>query len=307
MQEKTIRTEFGTYAVRRHAPHPDRPWVIFIPGGPGISGEGEQRFLTPYLEREANLLWFDQLGNARAPAHDPGMITFRNAAADIAGLVRQEVDGPVHVIAHCAGFLTLHEIVREHRDVVSGATVIAPEANNEAFRTLVRGQIARGRLHPARLEPEIRSRLERFLETPVHEWGAAEVDLFLELYVRTDDWFALYWRRAEARAEFEELERDTPLAVDTFTQLAVEHFSRRGWRAPDYSGIPVQIIQGEGDPCTVWEEQGPNVMAMIPDARVTMIPEGHHWPHIERPEATMAAIGEFIRRLPRGSNEPVGA
>src|SRR6478736_5766786 len=115
MDVKRVRTEFGTYTVRHHAPHPDRPHVIFLSGGPGISGEGEQRFLTPYLENEVNLLWFDQLGNARAPAHAPEMITWRNVASDIAGIIRQEVGGPVHVVAHCAGFLTLHEIVRDHR------------------------------------------------------------------------------------------------------------------------------------------------------------------------------------------------
>src|SRR6478609_4505949 len=134
MDVKTVRTDYGTYTIHRDAPHPDHPYLIFLAGGPGISAKAEQAFITPYLREQVNLLWFDQLGNAGAPAHSPELITWRNAARDIAHLVRVEIGAPVHVLAHCAGLLTLNSILHIDRSVVHSATIIAPEGSVVAFK-----------------------------------------------------------------------------------------------------------------------------------------------------------------------------
>jgi pimeloyl-ACP methyl ester carboxylesterase len=293
---KTVRTDHGTYTIHRDAPNPGLPYLIFLAGGPGFGSAAERLFLSPFLREQVNFLWFDQLGTAEAPAHAPELITWRNLVADVAQLIREEVGAPVHILAHCAGLLTVNELVRSHRELIRGVTVVAPEGSVVGFKTIVRGQIASGRLDLSRLDAALRERLDRFFDSSAAGWSGAEIMLILELYAQTEDWFGFYWRNPQARALFDDLSRESPFAPETFVRLATEHLQQMGRVPPDYSGVPVQLICGEGDPVSVWEEQGPHMKRLIPHAEVTIIPDGHHWPYFERPQETVEALRTFIRK-----------
>ncbi|HET7041454.1 MAG TPA: alpha/beta hydrolase [Gemmatimonadales bacterium] len=293
---KSIRTASGSYTIHHASGAKGLPIGVFFSGGPGLSVAPERRHLEPLLRPHLDMIWFDQLGNAEAPAHSPESVTWRNLVDDAAHIIRQEAGGPVHVIAHCAGVFASHGLVASHRELVRSATLISPEGNAPlSFKSVLRGEIATGALNPEALPAALRQHLDRVLGSSDVEWGKAEVDLILQLFAVAQDWFGLYWRDQTARARFEDLGRDAPIAVETFARLATEQFEKREELGPIYSDIPVHVIHGEGDPCTIWEEEAPHVMKLAPAAKVTMISEGHHWPYFERPEPTIHAMVAFIQ------------
>ncbi|GAA1001615.1 alpha/beta fold hydrolase [Subtercola frigoramans] len=62
-------------------------------------------------------------------------------------------------------------------------------------------------------------------------------------------------------------------------------------------GLPALVIWGESDRI-VTPAYGSAFAAAIPDARLTVLENAGHLPHIEQPEATSAVIAEFLASLP---------
>lgn len=100
--------------------------------------------------------------------------------------------------------------------------------------------------------------------------------------------------------------RDTSNMTDAELGLAarnLESFARFCWEPYMHNpklkhrlgriGVPTLLVWGERDGI-VTPEYGAGYAGLIPGARLTVIPDSGHYPHLERPEAFLAAIGEFV-------------
>jgi pimeloyl-ACP methyl ester carboxylesterase len=58
-------------------------------------------------------------------------------------------------------------------------------------------------------------------------------------------------------------------------------------------GVPTLVVWGEADGI-VTPAYGEAYRALIPGATLRVIPAAGHYPHLERPDAFLGAIGEFL-------------
>ncbi len=65
-------------------------------------------------------------------------------------------------------------------------------------------------------------------------------------------------------------------------------------------GVPTLMVWGENDGI-VAPDYGRGYGALIQGAALTIIPESGHYPHLERPEAFLQAIGDFLGTAGRGA------
>jgi len=136
--------------------------------------------------------------------------------------------------------------------------------------------------------------------------GAADRDI-------TDIWqlspqkvAALKWRDPE------KAKRDTATMTDAQLGMAarnLESFARFCWEPYMHNpklkhrlgriGVPTLLVWGDKDGI-VTPDYGRGYRALIPGATLTVIPEAGHYPHLERPDAFLTAVGDFLQAPRRG-------
>ena len=60
--------------------------------------------------------------------------------------------------------------------------------------------------------------------------------------------------------------------------------------------IPVEILHGEADEIVPAPVHANGIHALLPNSRLTLLPDTGHMPHHAQPEATVAAIDRAARR-----------
>lgn len=65
--------------------------------------------------------------------------------------------------------------------------------------------------------------------------------------------------------------------------------------------VPFEAIYGSEDVRPRWPME--QIVALLPDGRMTVIDGAGHWPWLTHPRETRAAISAFLRRIVRGTEE----
>jgi pimeloyl-ACP methyl ester carboxylesterase len=178
--------------------------------------------------------------------------------------------------------------------MIRSAVWLAPLASPaELFKGLLRRSVAESRLVPARLPADERSALERLVNAPNDEFGAADAAAILALAAKIDDFWGLYWTDRAAMARHLAWFEERPFAPVAFLEIVTDLFGLTPNRWPSYDGIPALMLYDPGDRVAPWLEQGAKLAAHIPHARTQVVNNGYHWLQFQQPDACVASTLAF--------------
>lgn len=261
--------------------------LLVIHGGPLL----DHGYLLPHLRPLADdheLIFYDQrLCGRSAGTVDPGSVTIADFVADIEGLREALGLESLHVLAHSWGGLLAQHHAVAHPDRVRSLILLDPLAPTSeiwqreqaavAARVTEADMAARQEIMAseafARRDPDAIRDLLRLSFRPEFA-DPAQVER-LDLYVPDD-----YARRSEQ-----------------FAALGPELQSydlREGLAAVD---VPALVVYGERESGS--ELGGAALVAALPRARMLVLEDCGHFPFVERPDALLAAVRDFLAEAER--------
>ena len=97
----------------------------------------------------------------------------------------------------------------------------------------------------------------------------------------------VYWAKDEARERYKNLSKSLPAPDTVMRQTILNDYILGG-----YADIPIilcsaKIYFGEKDPCVNYEEDSKSWQKLIPQARIQLLPDCGHFPHLESPLAIL--------------------
>ena len=256
--------------------------LVIVHGGPVL----EHGYLLPHLAPLAEsyeLVFYDQrLSGRSAGTTPPESVRVATFVDDIEGL-RQALDlGRIHLMAHSwGGLLAMRYAVRYGENLRSLVLLDSMAASSELWHA---EEAALG----ARITAEEQAELKAFQQTEAfkdrrpaaiatmlrmsfrNQFADADKADLLELYV-PDDYVA---RSAQFGA----------MMVD------LESFDFHA----DLSGVatPTLAVYGSDEPGATFG--GAAIVAAVPGATLSLIPNAGHFPFIDNAEAFFAVVGEFL-------------
>ncbi len=269
-----LDTDRGPFAVHDASPSEGSPGgtVLLVPGFTG-SKEDFITVLEPLAAAGYRVLALDQRGQFETPGpDDAAAYALDELGADLLAVARAAGDGPVHLVGHSFGGLS-----------VRAAVIAGPEAVRSAT-LLCSG--------PASLpEPE-----------------ATKCRMLLELLAELElpEIWAFVSSMAEANAEYtgvgtdvvdfmgRRFLRSSKAGLATMAAQLVEAPDRTAELAA--TGVPLLVAYGEDD--YIWLPAEQDDMALRLGARREVIPDAAHSPAVQNPDAFTALMIEFFHSLP---------
>jgi pimeloyl-ACP methyl ester carboxylesterase len=243
--------------------HVDGRDPILLIHGSYITGMVDWGNIAPTLAREFEVIVPDCRGHG-ASSNPDGTYSFREMAADAAGLIRALGHQRAHVIGHSNGGNVALVALLEHPEVV--ATCI-PQAANAYVSTDLIERI------PQKLDPD---RIAR--EEP------AWMEEMIELHSKYHG--AKYWRTLLKRTSAE------IIAEPNYTAVDLAHVSR-----------PTLVIEGEADSTNAPAQHATFIAQHIPGSEL-WIPSGvGHNVHVEIPDRWLARVLSFLRKYSRTDHQ----
>jgi len=282
------------YSVVESAPG-DRVPLLTLHGGPGIPHD----YLDPLAELAhggRSVVFYDQLGCGDSThIHDPSLWTVDlfveqvDAAREGLGLER------VHVLGQSwGGMLAQEYALRRPPGLVS--LVLADTAPS----------MAQWVAETSRLRAELPDDVQRTLAeheaagtTDSLEYGAAMMAFYARHICRLDPWPECA-QRAFARLDEDPEVYHTMWGPNEFTCTGtLKTWDVRG--SLGHIDVPTLVLCGRYDEATPAIAE--TLRAGIAGAELHVFEQSSHLPHLEEPEAYLAAVEEFLARVERGRAE----
>lgn len=255
--------------------------IVIVHGGPVL----EHGYLLPWLAPLADtyeVVFYDQRLSGRSAAEVPAeSVRVATFVDDIEALRRQLGLGRVHLVAHSwGGHLALQYALR-HGESLRSLVLLDPMAASTELWQQEEAALA-GRLTAAE-----RAEMQAMRSSDAVQAG--DPDAIAALL------------KASFRAQFHDPSRadDLELYVPADYQARSRRF---GAMAVDLSfdlhprlaeiPVPTLVLYGAAEPGL--ELGGRALHRGIPDSRLVVIERAGHFPFLERPDATLAAIREFL-------------
>ena len=234
---------------------------------------------VPSLATRYEVVTWDRRGHSRSHDGDgPG--SRAQDAADLAGLIEHLDRGPVHLAGNSYGAIVALTMVTDRPDLVASAAVHEPPLFG-----LLEGTA----------DPEIAAALVN-LQHPLQSVAAlieagdhrAAAELFIDgVALGPGSWAQLpepfrALVASNAGTYLDELRDPTALTIDTSALAATT--------------VPVQLTYGTASP-RVFPAVIDRLAALVPTARVTVLPDAGHIPHASHPDQWTATLLAFLDRV----------
>lgn len=241
------------------------PPLYFVHGGPGLDHTYFRPFLDP-LADDAELVFYDQLGNGRSERPEPLAVDLTAWATELDGLRAALGHDSIVTFGHSFGALvaTLHALL--FPDSVRGLILCAPGNLFEFPAQRVEGSTVRRHDDDDAFRRHFLARLPRFF----HRFDA---DLAAAL-----DGAIHYSARASAHGM---------ASLETF----------RSPLPPGALRVPTSILVGRHDRLTPLEAGPRRLSNALPSAELVTFHESGHFPFIEERERSLDVVRGFLRRL----------
>jgi proline iminopeptidase len=254
------------------------PVCIAHSGGPGVSYE---YLRMPTVEQHATMVYIEPVGTTpdnRLPSHPVGY-TINRYTSFIRGVIRHLGITEAYILGHSYAGLIAVDFALAEPDMTSGiilyASVVATDAEHDVdtarnFQKFIDEHVG---------APGIEKMAEalRSERTADEELRTSRLRAILPAY------FADYYGR---ESEFAPLLGGIRVSV-----VDGQEISLRG--SLSSLGVPALVIAGRHDPVCGprWAEE---LQEGIAGARLVMLEESGHLPHLEQPAEFAAAIAEFL-------------
>lgn len=244
----------------------------------------------------ARVVRYDHRGHGRSAAVDPSTMTLDQLADDLADvLATYAPTGPLVLVGHSMGGMTLMALAERHPDVVARAAGIGLVA------TAAGGLANTSFGLPAVAVPAVRAVEERLYRSTRWTTGArlgsarglAPAMRFLLLGPGADP-------RA-VRATAESVAACRPLTVSGFRPTLATH--ERDAALAAFAQVPTVVLAGARDKLTPIPAAR-RIAAALPSAALTIFPDAGHMLPLERVAGVSGRIGALVRGAAHRVREP---
>lgn len=256
------------------------PTVVVLHGGPGAHHD----YLVPDFVRladEFRLCFYDQRGGGRSRVRRPNVISWRDHVADLEALRRFWGIDRVALVGYSWGGLLALLYAAERAEKVRLMVLVAPAAGWGDYYGRFKERLAR------RSRADAVKRMREALEAS----GVAKSDPSAYRQRRFEIAVAGYFRDpSDARGAI-------PFQVQAQAQHAtwasLRGQGKRLRKALRKVSAPTLILHGRHDPIPLeWAEELADVM---PGARLVVLAESAHVPHVEEADRTFGEIRRFLK------------
>jgi proline iminopeptidase len=258
--------------------------VIVVHGAIGL-GSTYMRALDPWAD-ELRLVYYDQRGSGETPLGDVRKVSFTGAVEDLDGLRRGLGLDRVQVLGHSAGAYLAALYAAAHPETTAGIVLLDPGPPLAPDLMQRFGMAMAARRSPA--DDEARRTIEESAAFVDHEPAA------LEAHQRNT--FIPFFRD---RASIERISLGFTAITAANVQQAPERMvgslaALDPMRQFARIACPTLVVHSELDPIPVdWSRLLTNT---IPDAQLTVIEGGSHFPMIEDADALRSAVVPWLRK-----------
>ena len=268
---------------------PDAAPLILLTHGQGM----DTTFWSPirgHLSKQYRVVAWDLPGLGRSKRTPGSRLSLDDAAADL-GAVLKTLEGPLVLVGHSLGGMTVQHLARQNPDL---------------FARSVLGVVLLNTTYTNPLHTMMLSKLARALQRPVLE-PMSHVTKWIEPLAWAGNWqsYLSGWAHVANRIQFagevtqDQLEHVTlvgtrnPPGVIEAGNLGMFH-----WRGLDEGAIkvPVLVIAGGKDIVTK-EEASEAIVAKLSDARLKVVAEANHMGPIEQARIYSGAIERFASEV----------
>ncbi|HVS62110.1 MAG TPA: alpha/beta fold hydrolase [Thermoanaerobaculia bacterium] len=261
--------------------------VVVLHGGPGL----DSSYLLPQMAELADgfrLIFYDQRTSGDSSSEvEVSEVTLDHFVEDLEKLRQGLRLGRMNLLGHSWGGMLAMFYAIEHPENLGSLVLLSSGGARSTFWAELFDGIDRGRT------PESAARLKQLQESP----GFASNDpAVLEQYYQA--FFEPYFHdQAMARRLSTRLDADTLLRMDALYQSPLNRSARSYDIVAELSKIqaPTLIVHGENDviPVAYAEE----IHDAIEGSDLLILGRCGHFPYIEQPEKTFAAITGFLRTV----------
>ena len=259
--------------------------VILLHGGPGFSS-----FYLKALEAlgdDRTVIRYDQLGGGRSgPLTDTTKMTIAHFVRELDSLRASLGYDKVHIVGHSWGTILGYEYYKAHPEHVVSLTLASAALDIHAWENNAR-RLAKTLSDSAQKAIQVREAEKKF-DAPDYQ---AAINEFYGKYV---------WRHP-IEADLDSLMKTANEAIYNYMQGPSE-FTITGTLktydvTPELKNIKVPVLFtvgefDEADPPTIKRQA-----ALVPGARVVVIPGAAHITTWDNPSATVAAVRSFLRHV----------
>ncbi|MBX3101047.1 MAG: alpha/beta fold hydrolase [Bacteroidetes bacterium] len=234
----------------------------------GLFGSADNwRTLGLRMGELARVLAVDQRNHGHSPHTE--VWDYPHMAADVAALIGQEVNGPVHLVGHSMGGKTAMYLAAHYPHLVRTLTVVdmAPGRNKRGHDAILE---ALNSIDLSTLQQ--RAAAEAVLQQYIPE---ASIRQFLLKGLYRTDAGGFAWRY------------NLPVITRRYDEILVGMEGN-----PAYTG-PTLFMRGGNSPY-VKDTDWPLIQQLFPQAQLVTIPGAGHWLHAETPQPFLSALGQFL-------------
>lgn len=288
-----VRTDDGLQLYVEEDGSPDAPLTVVF--SHGFTAQLEEFLLQrEALRTRARLVLYDQRGHGRSPLGDPAHATIAQLGRDLAAVIEQRTTGPVVVVGHSMGGMTVLSLARQRPDLVGGRVVGAFLLCTSAGDLVTHGPLGLAvRVGTAlRLLP-LWLRLLRWA-APLIEWrrprGSRVGSVFYERYLFGCD---------DATPELVRLVQDLLEACPVTTTAAfyptfLSHDETAA--LPVLARVPVTVLGAECDRLTPAAHSRRMAQALGAAGRLVVVPGAGHSVNITRADVVDAELVALLDR-----------
>lgn len=261
--------------------------ILYLHGGPGMSSIAENQLFQPFLlnNRIDAIFWNEPSksrpsGDLFTPEH--AFSNWMNSARKKAVEVFQE-KGPLHLVAHSFAAIPSLLIAREHPQMISQLTWIAPAFSLYfSFKTIL--QLCHSDFQ--KTDPESAKALQlcinnskKFFDGPMQEGLLlASKNAFL---------FTHYWQQTSAMIQFFECLKESGSIMDFESFFSVCLDLSQKLDSIDLESpldCPTQLVLGKNDLIIDNQNIIQIVSKLAPQTKISIFENSKHYPHLEEIE-----------------------
>lgn len=259
------------------------PPVVVLHGGPGAHHD----YLLPQfgaLADEFTLYFYDQRGGGRSRVPKPHQVTWRQHVADLEALRGHWGFDRMSALGYSWGGLLALLYATSHPDRVRCLVLVSPAGlgrHYAAFQEEFRRRTGSPEVERMRAELEASGLKER--DPEAHR--RRQFELSVAGYFRDP-------REARGLTRFR-----VQAQAQHATWASLWGYSATLREKLGTLDVPALVLHGRHDPIPLaWAEE---VVALLPNARLVVLDESAHVPHVEEPERLFSEIRRFLRRHAR--------